>query len=81
MKLTGNLYTAQGYMRHASPATTEIYLHNDTTAAEAETARQLYNLYHGIENDTDSRAKLETLLDRLTPAKLEHLTAIAAAMA
>lgn len=80
MQITGNLYTAQNYMRHASPATTEIYLHNDTAAAEAETARALYNLYHGISND-NSRAKLESLLDRLTPAKLEQLAGIAAAMA
>lgn len=81
MKITGNVYTVQNYMRHASPATTEIYLHNDTTAAEAETARQLYNLYHGIESDTGSRAKLEDILDRLTPAKIEQLAGIAAAMA
>ena len=80
MQITGNLYMAQNYMRHASPATTEIYLHNDTAAAEAETARALYNLYHGISND-NSRAKLESLLDRLTPAKLEQLAGIAAAMA
>ena len=80
MKITGNVYTVQNYMRHASPATTEIYLHNDTTAAEAETARQLYNLYHGIESDTGSRAKLEDILDRLTPAKIEQLAGIAAAM-
>ena len=47
--ITGDLYATQKYMRHASPATTEIYLHNDTTGQEAETARRLYDLYHGIE--------------------------------
>lgn len=81
MKITGDLFTAQHYMRHASPVTTEIYLHNDTTAAEAETAQQLYNLYHGINDDTGSRTKLERLLDRLTPAKIDQLAGIAAAMA
>lgn len=81
MQITGNLYTAQSYMRHSNPATTEIYLHNDTTAAEAETAQQLYNLYHGITGGSDSRAKLDSLLDRLTPAKLEQIAGIAAAMA
>lgn len=81
MKITGDLFTAQHYMRHASPVTTEIYLHNDTTAAEAETAQQLYNLYHGINDDAGSRTKLERLLDRLTPAKIDQLAGIAAAMA
>lgn len=53
MSITGNLYTAQHYMRHANPATTEIYLHGKTEAAEAETARALYDLYHGISDSTD----------------------------
>ena len=47
-EITGNLYLTQKYMRHASPATTEIYLHVDTERQEAEIARQLYNKYHGI---------------------------------
>lgn len=46
MEMTGNLYATQKYMRHASPATTEIYLHNDTERQEAETAQQLYRYYH-----------------------------------
>lgn len=80
MNLTGNLYAAQQYMRHASPVTTEIYLHNDNEKAEADTAQQLYNLFHGISNQ-DSRAKLESLIAGMTPAKIEQLTTIAAAMA
>lgn len=47
-EITGNLYLTQKYMRHANPATTEIYLHNDTEKQEAETAQKVYNLYHGI---------------------------------
>ena len=39
-------------MRHANPATTEIYLHNDTERAESETAERLYNLYHGNTSET-----------------------------
>lgn len=81
MSLTGDIYTAQKYMRHSNPATTEIYLHNDTTRQEAETARALYNLYHGISQDNSNRARLDSLLDRLTPAKIEQLAGIAAAMA
>lgn len=80
MELTGNLYAAQTYMRHSNPSTTEIYLHTDTERQEATTAQQLYDLYHGG-SDTSPREKLQQLLDRLTPAQLEQLTGIAAAMA
>lgn len=80
MEMTGNLYTAQTYMRHSNPATTEIYLHNDTEKQEAGIAQQLYNLYHGTET-TDARSKLESLIARMTPAQLEQLSGIAAAMA
>ena len=80
-ELTGNLYTTQQYMRHSNPATTEIYLHNDTEKAEASIAQQLYNLYHGTGTTEGSRSKLESLLDRLNPQQIEQLTGIAAAMA
>lgn len=79
-ELTGDLYTTQKYMRHSNPATTEIYLHTDTEKAEAGIAQQLYNLYHGI-TETDKRAKLESLINRLNPAQIEQLAGIAAAMA
>lgn len=44
--LTGDLYATQRYMRHANPATTEIYLHNNTDRQEATIAQRLYDLYH-----------------------------------
>ena len=44
--LTGDLYATQRYMRHANPATTEIYLHNSRERQEAVIAQQLYDLYH-----------------------------------
>lgn len=47
MEMTGNLYAAQHYMRHANPATTEIYLHNDTEKQDAENAGKLWAYYHG----------------------------------
>jgi len=78
MELTGNIYLTQQYMRHASPATTEIYLHNDTEAAEASIAQRLYNHYHGKEN---AAGALEDVLQSLNAAQLEQLTNIAAAMA
>ena len=78
-EITGNLYATQLYMRHSNPATTEIYLHTETEQAEAGIAQQLYNLYHGT--GADNRAKLEQLINRMTPQQLEQLTRIAAAMA
>lgn len=79
-EMEGNLYTTQKYMRHANPATTEIYLHNDTEKQEAGIAQRLYNYYHG-KAETDSKDKLQAIIDRLTPAKMEQLAGIAAAMA
>ena len=78
--LTGDLYKTQNYMRHSDPATTEIYLHNDTEKQEADIAQDLYNLFHGIDGKA-GRAKLESIISRMTPAQLEQLTRIAVAMA
>lgn len=79
-EITGNLYATQKYMRHSNPATTEIYLHNDTEKQETGIAQELYNLYHG-RTATDSRGKLESIIERLTPLQIEQLTGIAATMA
>ncbi len=49
-QLTGDIYATQLYMRHASPATTEIYLHNNTEKQESEIACRLYAYYHGAGN-------------------------------
>ena len=67
-------------MRHSNPATTEIYLHNDTEKAEAGIAQRLYNLYHGRGTE-DSREKLQEILIRLNPQQIEQLAGIASAMA
>lgn len=81
MDLTGgNLYETQRYMRHTDPKTTEIYIH-ETEKAEAKAealAQRLYNAYHGTE--TDSRAQLESVIDRLTQEQIEKLAAFASAM-
>lgn len=76
-ELTGNIYTTQKYMRHCNPATTEIYLHNDTEKQEAGIAQELYAYYHGTANH---RTTLDGILNRLTAKQLEQLTSIAAAM-
>ena len=47
MEMTGNLYATQSYMRHASPNTTEIYVHVDDQRRDAQTAADLYAYYHG----------------------------------
>jgi len=80
MEITGDLFTTQKYMRHSNPATTEIYLHNETEKAEAGIAQQLYNLYHGI-TATSSREKLENIINRMNAAQLDQLAGIAAAIA
>ena len=80
MQLTGDLYTTQQYMRHSSPATTEIYLHIDTEQKEAEIARRLYNHYHGIDNATDSREQLQAAMQKMSQQQLEQLAAIAKAI-
>lgn len=79
-EITQNLYVTQKYMRHANPATTEIYLHNDTERQEAQTAQELYNLYHGITDKANSRQRLESILQGMSAAQIEQLTGIAAAM-
>ena len=79
-EITGNLYITQKYMRHANPTTTEIYLHNDTEKQEAQTAQDLYNLYHGRQ-ESDDRQRLANLLQRMTPAQLAQLAGVAAAIA
>lgn len=76
-EITGDIYATQKYMRHSNPATTEIYLHNDTEKAEINTAQQLYNLYHG---KTNAGEELTKVILTLTPQQLERLTSIAAAM-
>lgn len=79
-ELTGNLYTTQQYMRHSNPATTEIYLHNETEKQEACIAQDLYNLYHGSEKQS-GKEQLERIIARLNPQQIEQLAGIAAAMA
>ena len=82
MTLTRDLFTAQKYMRHKDPKTTEIYIHESEKeeSKAAALAQDVYNLYHGTES-ADTRSKLEQILDRLNPAQLEQIAGIAAAMA
>lgn len=81
MEATGdNIYLAQQYLRHSDPKTTERYTHRKQDAAQATIAKQVYDLYHGT-TESDPRQQLEQTIDRLTPAQMEQLKTIAAAMA
>lgn len=79
-ELTGNLYLTQQYMRHSNPATTEIYLHLETEKQESDIAQRLYNHYHGIDTQSDSRAELERAMQELRPEQIKQLAEIAKAM-
>lgn len=76
-ELTGNLYLTQQYMRHSNPATTEIYLHNNTERQEADIAQRLYNLYHGKEEPAEP--KLEAIITALSKEQIAQLARLAAA--
>lgn len=82
MELTGDLYLTQQYMRHSNPATTEIYLHNQTETREAEIAQRLYSLYHSGEPAAQQAAPktLEAVVAALTPEQIEAIQAAAAAI-
>ena len=80
MEITGdNIYQTQQYMRHSSPKTTEIYLDNNKTEQDAALAQRLYAHYHG--GTTGAADRLQAALVKMTPAQLEQLANIAAAMA
>ena len=79
-EITGNLYLTQQYMRHASPTTTEIYLHVDTERQEADIAQALYDRYHAKAQE-DDRATIDSLLKGMTAEQLRTLVTIAQAAA
>ena len=74
MSLTEDLFITQQYMRHSNPATTEIYLHNQTESREARIAQQLYNLYHQEPEQAEPET-LEAVISSLDPAQLARLRA------
>lgn len=81
MDLTGdNIYQTQMYMRHSSPKTTEIYLDNNSSETDAVLAQRLYDHYHGQQTGGTAAERLQAVAQTMTPAQLEQLAAIAAAM-
>ncbi len=55
-EMNGNLHDTQIYMRHASPVTTEIYLHNETEKKDADIANRLYTYYHSFTPEEQAAA-------------------------
>lgn len=81
MDITGqNIYMAQQYMRHESPATTEIYLDNNNAKQDAAMANNLYDYYHGSRSAGGSEELMQHL-QHLTPEQVQALTKMAEAMA
>lgn len=75
-ELTGSLYRTQEYMRHMSPCTTEIYIHDiDRDGRETVDAQRLYDYFHGKQED--GKAALDQATQGLTPEQLKQLADIA----
>lgn len=80
-EITGDIYATQKYMRHSNPATTEIYLHNDTEKAEANIAQRLFDYYHAEERGADEqRDNLYKTIARLDADKIAELERIVASL-
>jgi len=75
MTISGDLYITQKYMRHKNPATTEIYLHNQTEGQEADIAQRLYSFYHSEAKPEAAAPALVDFIKTLTPAQLDSLRA------
>ena len=80
MAVTGNdIYKTQSYMRHESPATTEIYLDMETTKEDAITARKVYEYYHG-QNNSAKGEKLTAIAEQMTEEQIARLIKCAGAI-
>lgn len=70
-KATGNLFLAQKHQRHASPETTEIYVHAEERD-ERQTEQQVYDYYFGADNKSKA-VEAAQLLQALDEAKLDKV--------
>lgn len=83
LSITGeNIHKTQKYLRHSSPTTTQIYLHETASELEqeADIAQRLYNHYHNIEACGSKKTQLDAIIEKMTPDQLEQLTSIASAL-
>lgn len=81
MQVTNDLYSTQKYMRHANPATTEIYIHTDQEQTEANIAQKLYNHFHGIQDSVqDDINELLSIAKHLTRDEIQSVLTFARAL-
>ena len=78
-KATHNIYEAQKHQRHASPETTEIYVH-DEEREERDTEQQVYNYYFRQNEASNPTAEAMQIIKNLAPAKLEAALSMLRAM-
>lgn len=78
-KATHNLYLAQQHQRHADPATTEIYIH-DEERDERNTEELVYNYYFNPSAKDDPAAEAIGIIRRLAPSKLQAALTMLRAM-
>lgn len=70
-KATGNLFLAQKHQRHASPETTEIYIHAEERE-ERQTEQQVYNYFFNAESKSKAE-ELKEIINTLDEAKLDKV--------
>lgn len=75
----GDLYSAQKFLRHQKPDTTEIYMHMNDEEIDKDLVMRIYNAYHHTEGTEVTEA--HKIIDSMTPDKLEKALAVLRAMA
>lgn len=77
-----SLYEVQQAQRHASPATTEIYIHEQNSdLLEIKTRTAIYDQLHGKGENTDKRNRAIELLQGIDGAALDNAIAYLSALA
>ena len=74
-KITKNLYLTQLHQRHANPETTEIYIHAEDRE-ERDTEQRVYNYYFNPEAADDPQHEAISIIQGLSPDKLEKALSI-----
>lgn len=74
-KATHNLYLTQQHLRHANPETSEIYMHCEERE-ERDTEQRVYNYYFNPEAADDPQHEAISIIQGLSPDKLEKALSI-----
>ena len=78
-KATHSLFEAQQHQRHASPETTEIYIHEEARE-ERNTEQQVYNYYFRQNEQENPANEAIQIIKNLSPVKLEAALSMLRAM-